>query len=117
MLYDLRCEPRDKEEETRLLAQHLMEADAKSGIKVISRNKASAITNPGAALSSNWGNNFIARLPLFLHFSRKLTVRVNRKALLRPNPRRARPSRMPVFPRTFFWICSSSASASISTGR
>lgn len=63
VLYDLRCEPKDKDEETRLLAQHLMEADSRAGVKVISRNKASAITNPGAAGSTSWGSNFIKNAP------------------------------------------------------
>ncbi|VUC33824.1 unnamed protein product [Clonostachys rosea] len=57
--YDVRLEPRDKTEETRLLAQRLLEADTKAGVRVISRNKASAIINPGIAGSAGWGNNFI----------------------------------------------------------
>jgi len=63
VLYDMRCEPRDKDEETRLLANSLLEADSKAGVKVISRNKASAITNPGAAGSGSWSSNFIKNAP------------------------------------------------------
>lgn len=58
--YDVRVEPKDKEEENRLVGQQLYNLDqAKTGIQIISRNKASTITSLGSASSANWGSNFI----------------------------------------------------------
>ncbi|KAK7430879.1 hypothetical protein QQZ08_002669 [Neonectria magnoliae] len=58
--YDLRVEPRDVQEEERLLAQRLMDAESsKSKLQIISRNKASSIINPGTAGAVSWGGNFI----------------------------------------------------------
>ncbi|RSL49863.1 hypothetical protein CEP53_009002 [Fusarium sp. AF-6] len=58
--YDVRVEPRDVREEERLLAQRLQDAEqSKSKMKIISRNKASAIINPGATGSAGWAGGFI----------------------------------------------------------
>lgn len=58
--YDVRVEPRDLREEERLLAQRLMDAEtSKTKLKIISRNKASAIVNPGTAGGVTWSGNFI----------------------------------------------------------
>ncbi|CAM1507087.1 Fc.00g067280.m01.CDS01 [Cosmosporella sp. VM-42] len=58
--YDVRVEPRDVQEEERLLAQRLMDAEAgKSKLQIISRNTASAIVNPGTAGAAGWTGNFI----------------------------------------------------------
>lgn len=58
----MKCEPRDKTQETRLLGQHMFEAESKAPIRVLSRNEAAAITNPGATGSTAFGNNFIVSL-------------------------------------------------------
>ena len=56
-------EPKDKEEENNLVGQQLYNLDqAKTGIQIISRNKASTITNPGTASSASWSSNFIVSL-------------------------------------------------------
>lgn len=61
--YDVRVEPRDVREEEQLLAQRLQDAEqSKSKLKIISRNKASSIINPGATGSASWGGNFIVSL-------------------------------------------------------
>ncbi|KAG5992687.1 hypothetical protein E4U43_003705 [Claviceps pusilla] len=58
--YDVRVEPRYIQEEERLLAKQMFDAEnSKSKLQIISRNSASAITNPGAAGSAAWGGNFI----------------------------------------------------------
>ncbi|KAF4979038.1 hypothetical protein FZEAL_4713 [Fusarium zealandicum] len=58
--YDVRVESRDRREEEQLLAQRIQDAEmSKSKLQIISRNKASTITNPGSAGSINWGSNFV----------------------------------------------------------
>ncbi|KAH7257207.1 transcription initiation factor IIF, beta subunit-domain-containing protein [Fusarium tricinctum] len=58
--YDVRVEPRDIREEERLLQQKMIDAEAnKSKLRIISRNAASTIVNPGTAGAVNWGGNFI----------------------------------------------------------
>ncbi|KAI5466777.1 transcription initiation factor IIF, beta subunit-domain-containing protein [Mariannaea sp. PMI_226] len=58
--YDVRVEPRDVQEEERLLGQRLLDAEqSKTKLQIISRNKASSIINPGTAGSVGWGGNFI----------------------------------------------------------
>ncbi|KAG5928112.1 hypothetical protein E4U53_002739 [Claviceps sorghi] len=58
--YDVRVEPRYIQEEERLLAKQMFDAEnSKSKLQIISRNSASTITNPGAAGSATWGGNFI----------------------------------------------------------
>ena len=53
--YDVRVEPRDTQEEERLLAQRLLDAESsKSKLRIISRNNASSIINPGTAGASSW---------------------------------------------------------------
>ena len=63
--YDVRVEPRDVQEEERLLAQRLMDAEqSKSKLQIISRNKASSIINPGTAGAVGWGGNFIVSVSI-----------------------------------------------------
>ncbi|KAK2591324.1 hypothetical protein QQS21_010977 [Conoideocrella luteorostrata] len=58
--YDVRVEPRNIQEEERLLAKQMFEAEhTKTKLQIISRNSASSIINPGAAGSATWGGNFI----------------------------------------------------------
>ncbi|PNY23738.1 Transcription initiation factor IIF subunit beta, partial [Tolypocladium capitatum] len=58
--YDVRVEPRNIQEEERLLAQRLFDAEhSKSKLQIISRNSASSIINPGTATAAQWGGNFI----------------------------------------------------------
>lgn len=54
-------EPRDKEEENKLVGMQLAEMERpKTGLQIISRNKASALTsNLGTANAAKWSNNFI----------------------------------------------------------
>jgi transcription initiation factor TFIIF subunit beta len=72
----VRVEPRDIREEERLLQQKMIDAEAnKSKLRIISRNAASTIVNPGTAGAVNWGGNFIVSFGLFsLTFSTMLTV-------------------------------------------
>ncbi|KFA64431.1 hypothetical protein S40285_01045 [Stachybotrys chlorohalonatus IBT 40285] len=57
--YDVRVEPRNQQEEERLLARRIFEAENnKSKLKIISRNKATTIANAGNIGSVNWGTNF-----------------------------------------------------------
>lgn len=64
--YDVRVEPRNIQEEEQLLAKQMFEAEnSKSKLRIISRNSASAITNPGAAGSVSWGGNFIVSLDYY----------------------------------------------------
>lgn len=79
--YDVRVEPRNIQEEERLLARQLFDADnAKSKLQIISRNSASSILNPGTGAAASWGGSFIVRsflapslyfrhLPLHFFFS------------------------------------------------
>ena len=66
-------EPRDKEEENRLVGMQLAEMERpKTGLQIISRNKASALTsNLGTANAAKW-SNFIVSFPSPL--SRRLLV-------------------------------------------
>ncbi|QUC18281.1 uncharacterized protein UV8b_02522 [Ustilaginoidea virens] len=58
--YDVRVEPRNIQEEERLLAKRIFDAEhSKSKLQIISRNSASSIINPGTAGSATWGGNFI----------------------------------------------------------
>lgn len=58
--YDVRVEPRNLQEEEQLLAQRLFEAEnSKAKLRIISRNSASAIVNPGTVTGAQWGGNFI----------------------------------------------------------
>lgn len=130
--YDVRVEPRNAREEEQLLAQRIFDAEnSKSKLQIISRNKASSITNPGTAGSVSWGGNFIvsviysgltsspcSRQPFrSIYLSVSLLTGRDRKMQPRPSsPRRATSSRPLVFPRTRFWISSSRASVSISIG-
>ena len=60
--YDVRVEPRNMQEEERLLAQRMFSAEhSKTKLQIISRNSASSIVNPGTAGSATWGGNFIVR--------------------------------------------------------
>jgi len=63
--FDLRMEPRDKEEENKLVGMQLAEMERpKTGLQIISRNKASALTsNLGTANAAKWSNNFIKSAP------------------------------------------------------
>ncbi|KYK55514.1 transcription initiation factor iif [Drechmeria coniospora] len=63
--YDVRVEPRNLQEEERLLAQKLLDAEnSKSKLQIISRNSASAIINPGTATAAQWSGNFIKNAPV-----------------------------------------------------
>ncbi|GAB0137001.1 hypothetical protein EsDP_00005284 [Epichloe bromicola] len=58
--YDVRVEPRNIQEEERLLAKQMFDAEnSKTKLQIISRNSASSIINPGATGSATWGGNFI----------------------------------------------------------
>ncbi|RDA86621.1 hypothetical protein CP532_1044 [Ophiocordyceps camponoti-leonardi (nom. inval.)] len=58
--YDIRVEPRNVRDEERVLAQKLLDAElSKSKLRIISRNSASVIMNPGTANAAQWGGNFI----------------------------------------------------------
>lgn len=58
--YDVRVEPRDKEEEGNMVMRQMANMEkGKTGLTIISRNKASTITNLGSAASVNWSSNFI----------------------------------------------------------
>ncbi|KAH7326652.1 transcription initiation factor IIF, beta subunit [Stachybotrys elegans] len=57
--YDVRVEPRNAQEEEKLLARRIFEAENnKTKLKIISRNKATTIANAGNIGSVNWGTNF-----------------------------------------------------------
>lgn len=63
----MRVEPRNIQEEERLLAQRLFDAErSKSKLQIISRNSASSIINPGTATAAQWGGNFIVSNLCFL---------------------------------------------------
>jgi len=53
--YDLRCEPKDKAEEDRMVMQQLRDMEHRhAGMHILSRNKAAAITNVGAVGQSQF---------------------------------------------------------------
>jgi transcription initiation factor TFIIF subunit beta len=57
--YDVRVEPRNVQEEERLLAQRIFDAENnRSKLQIISRNKATSIVNPGSIGAVNWGTSF-----------------------------------------------------------
>ncbi|KOS21063.1 Transcription initiation factor IIF subunit beta [Escovopsis weberi] len=62
--YDIRVEPHNLQEEEELLAKRIFDAEnSKTKLQIISRNKASAIINPGSVGAVNWGGSFIKNAP------------------------------------------------------
>lgn len=62
--YDIRAEPRNVQEEERLLAQRLYEAENnKPKLQIISKISASSIMNAGTTVAAQWGGNFIKNVP------------------------------------------------------
>lgn len=60
--YELRVEPSDKAEEDRMVMQQLRDMEhPTSGIRILSRNKASAISNIGHTGQQHF-QNFIVRI-------------------------------------------------------
>lgn len=104
--YDVRVEPRSIREEEQLLAKRIFDAEnSKSKLKIISRNKASSIVNPGTAGAVNWAGSFIVMIPIaYATESSKLTPLIRKILHLLPSLRRAKYSRLLVSPRTSFSI-------------
>lgn len=58
--HDVRVEPRNAQEEEKLLQQQMRDLEqSKTKLKIISRNAASSTINPGTAGAATWAGSFI----------------------------------------------------------
>lgn len=63
--YELRVEPKDKAEEDRMVMQQLRDMEhPNSGIRILSRNKASAISNIGHTGQQHFQNFIVSNFPV-----------------------------------------------------